>query len=221
MDSKINNLHQTNPFSENRTLILSIVTKIEVILIIIQTIIQVLDYEGIPKAILEKQAIAQFIITWIAFLIVIIRTIILKNHILSDNFIIFDWIIVTISVIEIVHTLASGKSIEEKADPINIIFRSMKIVRIIKILYFSEHWFTYEKKILKIFIETVLTIKYFFVLLFCVILVISFVGQNLFAYRIRFLKGTHVLDIHNGVPYVSNFESIYKSIVSIILIMEN
>jgi hypothetical protein len=117
--------------------------------------------------------------------------------------------------------MASAQSIIHPGEDINKILRSIKILRIIKLLYFSPHFFEYEKTILRMFIETVQTIKYFFLLLFCVVLVVSFIGENLFAFRVRFIKGTHILDIQNGDPYVSNFESTYKSIVSVILLLEN
>ena len=79
----------------------------------VQTVILVLDYEGMSNSLKEKQALGEFVLSWIAFLILIVRTVILNRLILHDNFAIFDWVIVGVSIAEIIQSLASGKAVNE------------------------------------------------------------------------------------------------------------
>lgn len=46
-------------------------------------------------------------------------------------------------------------------------------------------------------------------------------GQNLFANKIRFEEGTDILNIEEGESFVSNFDNIYKALVSVTFLLEN
>ena len=57
-------------------------------------------------------------------------------------------------------------------------------------------------------------------MLLSILLVFSFIGKMLFSYRIRFTLQKQV-DLVNGLPYVINFESAYKSVIAVLTMFEN
>jgi hypothetical protein len=63
--------------------------------------------------------------------------------------------------------------------------------------------------------------KFFLLLLVCIVLVFSLIGKLLFAFRVRFDTTDWAVNITNGLPYVENYESSYKAIVSLVLLFEN
>lgn len=59
---------------------------------------------------------------------------------------------------------------------LNRVLRSIKLIRILRGIYFSKSWFTFEKTILKMFVKTLETVKYFLVLLLCMTSILALIG---------------------------------------------
>ncbi len=136
-----------------------------------------------------------FVLTFLCLVAILLKSILLRKKIFEDKFIILDWITVMLSICDIFNCLRIGIDIINPQQNQSTILRSLKFVRIIKILYFSQTWFTFEKKILKIFLQTLNTIKYFMLLLLCVVMILAFIGQNLFAYKAKFDPVTRLVNL--------------------------
>ncbi len=132
---------------------------------------------------------------------------------------IVDWISIIMFIIDIVICLINKTDVINSKTQVSAVLRSIKIIRILKIIYFSKTWFRFEKTILKMFVETLNTVKFFLVLLLCITLIFAFVGQSLFAYRAKFDHTTHLPDLKHGTSYVTNFDTLYKSIIAVILLI--
>lgn len=124
---------------------------------------------------------------------------------LKDKFMVLDWAVIMLSVADIIACAARKEDVFNSHSPESSVLRGLKIIRILKILYFSNNWFTFEKTILRMFVETLDTVKFFFVLLMSIVLILAMVGQNIFAYRAKFDHTTHLLDMSHGTPFVANF----------------
>lgn len=93
-----------------------------------------------------------FVLTMLCLVVILLKSILLRKKIFDDKFIILDWITVMLSIIDIFNCLRIGVDVINPQQNQSIILRSFKFVRVIKILYFSQTMFTFEKKILKIFL---------------------------------------------------------------------
>jgi membrane protein DedA with SNARE-associated domain len=82
----------------------------------------------------------------------IFRIILLKRGILHEKFAILDLLSIMISIGDFIYCAASGTSVIDPSENVHRLLRGIKIIRIIKILYFAKTWFVFEKTILKIFV---------------------------------------------------------------------
>lgn len=89
------------------------------------------------------------------------------------------------------------------------------MIRIIRLLYLSPSIFTYEKYVIKVFLETLNKIKYFIVLILCFVIMFKELGELLFAYEVR------VYINNESVPYIKNFEGFIPSFFSIVFLFFN
>lgn len=163
------------------------------------------EYEGMSHGV---RSVLNHIDFWctIACLIVIAgKTLILRKNLLKDKLIILDWVSISLSVVDIIACAARHDDVFNSHTPVSSVLRGLKIIRILRILYFSNNWFTFEKTILRMFVETLNTVKFFLVLLICIVLILALIGQDIFAYRARFDHTTHLLDMSHGTPYVTSF----------------
>lgn len=67
-------------------------------------------------------------------------------------FMIVDWISIIMFIIDIVICLINKTDVIDSKTQVSAVLRSIKIIRILKIIYFSKTWFRFEKTILKIFV---------------------------------------------------------------------
>lgn len=192
---------------------------VDLVFVFFSAVVIVCDWEGMSKSARQLTGLMDFVLSWICLLLMILKTITLGKKFLSATFILLDWVTILLSIGDLVYCLASSESLLYPEGELHILLRSLKFYRIIKVLYFSKDWFQYEKNILGIFAKTINTMKFFFILLFCIMLIFAFMGMNLFAFRVRFDPATREIDIANGRPYVSNYESVYKSLVSLMLML--
>ena len=91
---------------------------------------------------------------------------------------------------------------------------------VMKILYVTDSYFKYERSIVNLSFQTLKNMRWFLLMLSCILLIFSFIGKMLFSYRIRFTLQKQV-DLVNGLPYVINFESVHKSIIAVLTLFEN
>ena len=181
------------------------VDRLDLLLALLAAVVIIYDYEKMSVKTERTAAILDFYVTWICLVVIILKTGILGRKIFSASFIFLDWVTILLSVGDMIYCLGNNEDLFMPKGEIHIILRSVKFYRIIKMLYFSKNWFIFEKNILGIFVQTINTMKFFFLLLTCVILVTAFLGQNLFAFKIRFDLNNKTLDLINGRPYVSNY----------------
>lgn len=185
------------------------------------SIVLLIDYEGIDNHLLYIMSYIDFVLTMGSIVLVLLKLAVMKSLIVHNNFNILDWFVLVLNIVGILYTgFSEGRFIDSESE-VGIILKTVKFVRIIRLIYISESWFSYEKTILRMFAETIKTMRYFFLLMCCLMLVTAFLGQNLFAYKVRFHPITNEISTTEGVPYVTNYESIYKAIVSVIFMLEN
>lgn len=67
-------------------------------------------------------------------------------------FMIVDWISIIMFIIDIVICLINKTDVIDSKTQVSAVLRSIKIIRILKIIYFSQTWFRFEKTILKMFV---------------------------------------------------------------------
>jgi hypothetical protein len=67
-------------------------------------------------------------------------------------FMIVDWISMIMFIIDIVICLVNKTDVINSKTQVSAVLRSIKIIRILKIIYFSKTWFRFEKTILKMFV---------------------------------------------------------------------
>jgi hypothetical protein len=65
---------------------------------------------------------------------------------------IVDWISMIMFIIDIVICLVNKTDVINSKTQVSAVLRSIKIIRILKIIYFSKTWFRFEKTILKMFV---------------------------------------------------------------------
>lgn len=117
-------------------------------------------------------------------------------------------------IVDLVICAALGESVIYSQSEYSLVLRSLKVVRIIRILYISDRIFTYEKFVIWVFKKTILKVKFFLLLCLCFALMFKQMGQLLFAFKIRFDSSGNV-DILEGRPYINNFESFSSSLYTI------
>ena len=121
-----------------------------------------------------------------SIILVLMKLGVMRSLIVNNNFNILDWFVLLLNIIGILYTgISEGRFIDSENE-VGIILKTFKFVRIIRLIYISDSWFSYEKTILRMFGETIKTMRYFFLLVCCLVLVTAFLGQNLFAYKVRF-----------------------------------
>lgn len=67
-------------------------------------------------------------------------------------FMIVDWISIIMFIIDILICLINKTDVIDSKTQVSAVLRSIKIIRILKIIYFSKTWFRFEKTILKMFV---------------------------------------------------------------------
>lgn len=174
-------------------------------LIVFTSVVILIEYEGMTHGVRSVLNHIDFWGTIACLIVVCSKTLILRRNMLKDKFMILDWVSILLSVADIIACAARHDDIFNSHTPVSSVLRGLKIIRILKILYFSNNWFTFEKTILRMFVETLNTVKFFLVLLMCIVLILAMVGQDIFAYRAKFDHTTHLLDMSHGTPYVTSF----------------
>lgn len=120
-----------------------IIKIIDIVLIVGSAIVILIEYEGMPKKLIHLTNKIDFALTLSCLLIIIIQTIIVKKQIIKDKLLILDWISITFSLADFIYCLVQNDSIFDPEAISSRAFRSVKIVRILKIFYFSKTWFTF------------------------------------------------------------------------------
>lgn len=173
-----------------------------------------------PQDTKDDLSLIDFIITIIAIFVVLIHILILRMRFLKSVHHLVDVIMILFFVADIIFCLSKGYSVVYIKEDTSAALRAIKIVRILKILYVSESLFKYERNIVNIFFRTLKNMRYFLLMLLGIAVIFSFIGKILFSFRIRStLNGD--INIKDGLPYVINFESIYKSVIGILTLFEN
>lgn len=172
------------------------------------------------KKLKDYLSLIDFFSTVVGIVVIVARVVLLKSRIFKkfQNFV--DFVMILCFLGDLIFCLSNGYSVIYIKKGTSAVLRAIKIIRIIKILYVSESIFKYERNIVNLFFETLKNMRYFLCLLACIVMIFSFIGEMLFAYRVRF-NSDHAVDITHGQPYVTNFESSYKSIISTVLLFEN
>jgi len=181
-----------------------IVEIFEIFLVITQSIVIVIDYNNMPQQLKDYLSLIDFISTIIAITVVFIRVSILRTKFVKrfHNFV--DVIMFLCFFTDFIYCISSNYSIIYVKKGVSAALRGIKIIRIIKILYVSESLFKYERNIVNLFFQTLKNMRYFLLMLSCIVLIFSFIGEMLFAFRVRFDINKQV-NIKQGLPYVTNF----------------
>lgn len=109
----------------------------------------------------------------------------------KDKFNVFDSIIVISSIIDLIYQSILTNSGGELSTLQT--FRAIRLVRMFKLLRSSKNL----RNLLKALFQSVISLKYFSILLFIFMVICTFVGNELFAYRVRFLDGGEEIIFEN------------------------
>lgn len=167
-------------------MVLKIVEIFEIFIIIFQTVVILIDYQGMPQSTKATLSLIDFALTSIAIFVVFLHIFILKARFLKSVHHLVDIIMIVFFIADIIYCLSNGYSVVYVQEDASAALRGIKIVRILKILYVSESFFKYERNIVNIFFRTLKNMRYFLLMLSCNGLIFSFIGRVLFAYRVRF-----------------------------------
>ena len=128
----------------------------------------------------------------------------------ADKFNIFDCVIVIISLVDM---FAASESGEDGAGDAIAALRAFRLFRIFKIFRSGD-----LRTLLDSIGFTVLTIKDYAILLALFIYVFALLGMSFFAGKIKFNEEGDY-DLKNGVPNRINFETLYRSGLSVFMVM--
>ena len=71
----------------------------------------------------------------------------------------------------------------------SLVLRSVKVLRIVRLLYISQSIFVYEKFVIRVFGQTLFKVRYFLLLCFFFAFMFMEMGEMLFAFAVRFREG--------------------------------
>ncbi len=167
-------------------------TLITTLFIITNTIVLSLDRYPQPTEEEKKLEAANLVFT-IFFLLEMLLKIYgygVKNY-FRDQLNAFDCLIVIISLVEQILNLL-GSSVSKKSFTAIAAFRSLRLFRIFKL---ARSWSSFRKLLMAI-ASTFVSILHFIILLFLFMVIMSLLGMELFAYKIRFNPdGTKAKDL--------------------------
>ena len=143
------------------------------------------------------QSLLDFVLSWISLAILIFLIILEKQRYFKDSLNILDLVTISSHLIDLIICGAIGASVIYSDSDRTIILRSLKVFRVIRILYISDNIFTYEKYVIHVFTQTIIKIKSFLLLCLCFAIMFKEIGQLLFAFKVRF-NSTGQIDIQNG-----------------------
>jgi hypothetical protein len=156
-------------------------------LIIIQTIIISITFEGMTNDLSNALCFADFILSWIAILVLLLLMALEKTKFFQNTFHLIDILCFACQITDIIICASKNTSVIYSSEDSSLILRSIKVVRIVRLLYLSKSFFSYEKYIIQVFLQTVFKVKYFLLLCVCFIFMFSQIGSLLFAYEVRYL----------------------------------
>lgn len=163
------------------------------IVIILNTLFLALDHYPMTTQFMNMLNSANLAFTIFFFIEMLLKIFAMNISIyIKDKMNLFDMFIVFTSIIELI----LDYSLQISADNVSGIstisaLRAFRLFRMFKIL---QVWI--ELKILiQALIESLITLKFFSILLFIFMVIAAFLGNELFAYRIRFINDTEIASI--------------------------
>jgi hypothetical protein len=175
---------------------------IDIIIIILQAIAICCIFKGMSEEEINIQSLVDFIFLWVSCLILIIKFIIERPNFFKDEFNIISIVTIGAHLINLVLCAALKEDIIYNMAKYSVILKTLKIIRIVRLIYIHKNIFTYEKYVINVFIQTLNKIKFFIVLILCFVFMFKLLGELLFAYEIRF-------PVYPGseeqIPYITNF----------------
>lgn len=126
-----------------------------------------------------------FVLLWFSCLIILIKIFIEKGAFIRSGFNFVDCLTIGGHLVGLLICVATNEDIIYSIAKFFILLRSLKVVRIIRLLYLSPNIFTYEKYIIKVFVQTLFKIKFFIVLILCFVVMFKELGELLFGYEVR------------------------------------
>jgi hypothetical protein len=126
-----------------------------------------------------------FVLLWFSCLIILIKIIIERPAFTRSAFNLVDCMTIGGHLVGLLICVATHEDIIYSTTKSFILLRSLKVVRIIRLLYLSPSIFTYEKYIINVFVQTLFKIKFFILLIICFVVMFKELGELLFGYEVR------------------------------------
>lgn len=157
-----------------------------------------------------------FAVFWIFFMEILLRILIYGPKLFFQSmFNIYDFIIMIANLIEYIYEATVFPNpiygLETQTGPI---FRIMKLLRIYRLLYYSN-FFKKISLLTKALFKTLDKIKYFMLFVVFLTVTCALIGQELFAYRV------HVKEDGSLKTPRINFDNFYHSIITVVMAFYN
>lgn len=167
------------------------------IVIILNTVFLAMDHYPMSDEFFLLLNYSNLAFTVFFFVEMILKLIAFKISVyLKDSMNIFDMFIVLTSIIEIILDYSFKNDSENLGSiPTLSALRALRLFRMFKILKF---WVKL-KILIQALIESLITLKYFSILLFIFMIISTFLGNELFAYKVRFINDTEIAGKNNSL----------------------
>jgi hypothetical protein len=179
-----------------------------------------LTYSGMNQNYKDTQSLLDFILSWVSLVVIGVLIGLERLKYFNDGLNIVDLLTICCHMVDLVICGARGTSVIYSDSDVTLVLRSLKVLRLMRILYISDRILIYEKEIIRIFSQTIIKIKSFLLLILCFAIMFKQIGELLFAFKVRFNSAGEV-DILNGEPFVNNFESFAASLFNIFYLFLN
>ena len=155
---------------------------VNMVVIVMQTIIICLTYKGMSEAEIQVQSLIDFILLWVSCLLLVIKVVLEKGEFLKSAFNVISVLTIGAHLVNLAVCEWLNEDMIYSVAKFSIICKTLKIIRIVQLLYIHKNIFTYEKYVISVFLQTLYKIKFFIVLIVCFIFMFKQLGELLFAY---------------------------------------
>lgn len=166
----------------------------------------------------DTQSLLDFIVAWVSIAVVCVILAVEKKKYFNNYLNVIDLLTLLLHLVDLAICATQQQDIIYGQSSCTLILRSLKILRLIRLLYINNEVFVYEKYVITVFLKTVYKVKFFMVLCLCFVFMFQELGELLFAYEVRF---DGIVGNAEGIPYIHNFETFEASLFTIFFMFLN
>ena len=151
-----------------------------------QSIIIALTSAGMDPDLRSLQSLLDFVLSWVSVGFICVLVMLQRGRYFSEPLNVVDFVTMSCHLLDLAICLGRGETLIHNESDLSVILRSLKVFRLIRILYLSDSVFVYEKYVIQVFKQTIMKVKAFLLLCLCFAIMFKQVGELLFAFKVRF-----------------------------------